>query len=128
MNLTIYQTSEIFLNEEIARVTAESPSGSFCMLPRHIDIATALVPGILSYKTPDGRERFVALNGGILTKQGDQVAIATQMAVKGELGALRKTVEKMINGIDERERRTRTAVARLEADFVKRFMEFCKNA
>ncbi len=128
MKLTICQTSEIFLNEEITRVTAESPLGSFCMLPRHTDMATALVPGIVSYKTPDGKEKFVALNGGILTKQGDQVAIATQMAVKGELGALKKAVEKMISDIDERERRTRTAVARLEADFVKRFMEFCKNA
>ena len=128
MNLTIYQPSEIFLKEEVAKVKAESPAGCFTLLPRHIDMATALVPGILSYETPMGKEVFVAVNGGILTKQGEHVAVATQTAVQGELGGLKKEVEIMIRETDERERKTRAAVARLEADFVRRFMEFRKNA
>ncbi|WP_373499915.1 F0F1 ATP synthase subunit epsilon [Desulfococcus sp.] len=127
MKLTIYQPSEIFLEEEVAKVKAESPAGCFTLLPRHIDMATALVPGILSYETPGGREGFAAVNGGILIKQGDQVAVATQMGVQGELGSLKKSVEIMIREVDEKERKTRAAVARLEADFVRRFMEFRKN-
>ena len=128
MRLTIYQPSEIFLDEEVVKVTGESPAGSFGVLPRHIDMVTALVPGILAYEKPAGGEVFVALNGGILTKQGDRIAVATRMAVRGELGALKKAIETMIHDVDERERKTRAAVARLEADIVRRFVEFGKNA
>jgi F-type H+-transporting ATPase subunit epsilon len=128
MRLIIYQPSEIFLDEEIAKVTGESPAGSFGLLPRHVDMATALVPGILAYETPAGAQVFVAINGGILTKTGDRVAVATRMAVRGELGALKKAVEAMISEVDERERKARAAVARLEADMVRRFVEFSKNA
>ncbi|MDX9817834.1 MAG: F0F1 ATP synthase subunit epsilon [Desulfococcus multivorans] len=128
MELTIHQPSEIFLNDAAVKVKAESPAGCFTLLPRHIDMATALVPGILSYETPEGREVFVALIGGILVKQGNSVTVATQMAVEGPLGDLKNAVDVMIREEDDRDRKTRAAVARLEADFVRRFMEFRKNA
>jgi len=85
------------------------------------------VPGILTYRTSGRRENFMAVNGGILVKQGDTVEVATRMAVSGELGTLHETVNRFINDMDERERRARAAVARLEADFVRRFVEFGKN-
>ena len=74
------------------------------------------------------REEFLAVDGGILVKEGETVSVATLMAVKGDLGILRKTVETFIGEQDERERKTRSAVARLEADFIRRFVEFGKNA
>ena len=49
------------------------------------------------------------------------------MAIKGELGELKNEVEKMMMDVDERERKARSAVARLEADFVRRMVEFGKN-
>ena len=66
INLEIFQPSEVFLKTTVSKVIAEGPSGSFGILPQHIDLATALVPGILLYVTDAGREAFVALNGGIL--------------------------------------------------------------
>ena len=111
MKLKIFQPSEIFLETDVEKVVGESPGGSFGILPKHIDMATALAPGILSYESEQGKEAFLALNGGILVKQGDQVAIATRMAISGELGALRGAVEKMIEEVDEKERKTRSAVA-----------------
>ena len=127
MKLKIFQPSEVFLETDVEKVVGESPGGSFGILPKHIDMAIALAPGILTYESEQGKESFVALNGGVLVKQGDQVAIATRMAIRGELGALREAVEKMIEEVDERERKTRSAVARLEADLVRRFVEFGKN-
>ncbi len=35
-----------------------------------------LVPGIISYVTTDGEERFLALDEGVLIKQGDQVYVS----------------------------------------------------
>ena len=128
MNLTIYLPSEIFLDTSVTKVVGEGPAGSFGILPRHIDFVTALVPGILRYLPASGREAFIALKGGILVKQQDQVAIATQLAIAGELGFLKETVERMVNETDDREKQARTAVARLEAGFIRHFMEFGKNA
>lgn len=127
MRLKVFQPSEIFLDEEVAKVVAEGPAGSFGILPRHLDMATGLVPGILSYWTSQGKEMFLALNGGILVKQSDDVFVATRVAIAGELGALKSSVERFMNEVDERERKARSAVARLEADFVRRFVEFGKN-
>jgi F-type H+-transporting ATPase subunit epsilon len=127
LKLRIFQPSRLFLETEATRVVAEGPDGGFGLLPRHIDVAVALVPGLLSYTSTAGEERFVALNGGILVKQGDVVSVATRMAIKGELGALKEAVERLLSEVDERERKTRSAVARLEADFVRRFVEFGKN-
>lgn len=128
MKLAIYLPSQIFLEETVVKVTAEDLAGSFGILPRHIDMATALVPGILAYATPAGEEIFVAVNGGILVKQADCVSVATRMALRGALGELRKTIETTVRDMDERERKTRAAVARLEADIVRRFMEFGRHA
>ena len=128
MRLKIFLPSELFVDTEVVKVVGESPSGSFAILPRHIDIATALVPSILAYYPAGRQELFLAINGGILVKKGDDVSVATRMAIKGELGALRDTVDKIINEVDERERKTRSAVAKLEADLVRRFVEFGKNA
>ena len=128
MRLKIFLPSELFLDTEVTKVVGESYQGGFGLLPKHIDLVTALVPGLLAYETDHGKETFLALNGGILVKQGDQVSIATRAAIHGELGALKKAVEDFITDLDEKERKTRTAVAKLEADFIRRFVEFGKNA
>ena len=127
MRLLILQPSEIFLDTPVSKVVGEGPAGSFAILPRHIDMATALVPGIMAYESDRGEESFLAVDSGILVKQGEQVRVATRMAIRGELGFLRKEVENMINEVDDREKTTRSAVARLEASFVRRFMEFGTN-
>ena len=127
VRLEICHPSEIFMDIEVDKVVAESPMGSFCILPRHIDTATALVPGILAYLNDAGEESFVAINGGILVKQGNNVLIATRMAIKGELGELRKKVEEFMDKVDEKERKTQSSLARMEADFIHRFVEFGKD-
>ena len=128
LRLKIFQPSEVFLDEEVSKVVAESGAGSFGIRPRHLDITSALVPGILSYWKAGGKETFLALNGGILVKQGEDVYVATRMAVSGELGKLNTTVEKFLSDVDEKDRKSRSAVARLEADFIRRFLEFGRNA
>ncbi|GBC61489.1 ATP synthase F0F1 subunit epsilon [Desulfonema ishimotonii] len=127
MKLIVYLPSALFLDETVVSVVAEGVAGHFCLRPRHIDFVTALVPGILAFRMPDGAERFAAVNGGILVKQGDAVRISTRYAVSGPLGQLRQAVEGMLTDADERERSARAAVARLEAGFIRRFMEFGKG-
>lgn len=114
----------VLLDREVVKVTAEAVNGSFCILPRHIDCVAPLAPGLLSFVTPSGEETFLATDAGTLVKKGQELFVSTPDAVVGpELGELRQTVVDRFERLDERERRARAALARLEADFVRRFIE-----
>jgi len=124
MHLSIFLPTSHLLEEEVLKVNGESTSGEFCLKPKHIDFVTALTPGILSYVTTSDREHFLALDQGILVKQGDQVKIAARNAVSGELGSLSQEVDKMLDENGEREKQNRSAVAKLEVGFLKRILDF----
>ena len=124
MRLKVLLPTEILLDDEVSKVCAEAENGAFCLLPRHIDFATALVPGILFFLFPDGREEFLAVDEGILVKRGPEVLVSTRNAVVGpDLGTLRQTVDEQFRTLTEHEKITRSAFARLEADLVRRFVE-----
>lgn len=124
MRLRVLAPTEIVVDEPVKRIVAEAEDGAFCLLPRHIGFVTALAPGLLSYETPEGEEVFLAVDEGILVKCGDEVRVSTRYAARGpDLDHLRETVERRVRAIDDRERRARSALARLEADLVRRFVE-----
>lgn len=124
MRLKVLLPQSVLLDREVSKVTAEAANGSFCLLPRHIDFVASLVPGLLSFETPDGEEIFLAIDEGTLIKKGPDVSVSTPDAAIGpDLGELRQTVIDRFKTLDERERRTRSALARLEADFIRRFIE-----
>lgn len=116
--------TEVLLDEEAAKVTAEAHNGSFCLLPAHIDFVAALVPGLLSFENREGEEVFLAVDDGVLVKEGQTVWVSTRNAVRGtELGRLRRTVEDTFKILDDHEKKARSAMARIEAGFVRRFLE-----
>ena len=124
MRLKVLLPTEVLVDQAVTKVIAEAQNGFFCLLPRHIDFVAALVPGLLSFVTAEGREEFVAVDEGVLVKCGPEVLVSTQDAVWGhDLGSLRQAVEERFQVLDEREQEARSALARLEADFVRRFME-----
>lgn len=127
MKLKILQPQSVFMEQTVEKMVAQGPEGAFGIRPRHLDMVAALSPGILAYWPPGAGGRFLAVNGGILVKQGKTVQVATRMAVPGDLGDLQVAVRRFVNDLDERERQTRAVVARLEADFIRRFVEFGKN-
>ena len=124
MRLKVLLPSEVLLDAAVTKVIAEAENGAFCLLPRHIDFVAALVPGLLSFETEDGREEFLAVDEGILVKCAAQVLVSTRQAVRGpDLGTLRQTIDEQFRTVDEQERKARAAAARLEADLVRRFLE-----
>ncbi len=125
MKLKILLPTEILIHEEVVKVVAEAENGSFCILPRHVDFLAALVPGIFSFVTSGGVEQFLAVDEGVLIKCGPEVLVSTRNAVRGpDLGKLEQTVEKSFQVLEDRERMARNAVAKLEANFIRRLMEF----
>lgn len=115
---------EVLVEEEVAKVTAEGPNGSFCLLPRHIDFVSLLAPGVLVFEDGGGRESFLAVDEGMLVKCGSEVMVSVLNAARSaDLGHLRQVVEEQFRALDDHERAVRTSLARLETDFVRRFLE-----
>ena len=124
MRLKVLLPAQILLDQDVGKVVAEAENGSFGMLPRHIDFVAALPPGILSYTLANEGEKFIGIDEGILVKQEKEVLVSVRNAVLGDdLSTLRDIVRETFIELDERERSGRSALARLEAGLVRRFME-----
>jgi F-type H+-transporting ATPase subunit epsilon len=124
MKLKILLPGGVLLHEEVKKIIAEAMNGSFCLLPHHIDIVAALVPGILSFVTTGGHEVFLAVDEGVLVKAGTEVLVSSTRAVPGaELGKLKETVERVFRNVDDQEKIARSTMAKLEADLVRGFLE-----
>lgn len=124
MHLQVMLPTEVLVDQPVIKVIAQAVNGTFCLLPRHIDFVSALVPGILCFCNEAGDEEFAAINEGILVKCGREVMISTLDGVRGgDLRELNALVEERFVKLDEHERKARTALARLEAATLRGFRE-----
>jgi F-type H+-transporting ATPase subunit epsilon len=123
MRLKVFLPMRIFLDQEVTKVTAEAANGSFCLLPKHIDFVAALVPGIISFESEKGEE-YLAVDEGVLVKRASEVRVSTRRAVRSkDLGEMLQIVKQEFRTLDEREKKTRSVLAKLEADFAKSLFE-----
>ena len=123
IDLKILLPDKTFLKREVKKITAEAENGWFCLLPKHVDFTTSLTPGILMLTTPEGKDVLLAIDEGILVKYGEKVIISTRNAIEGEdLGELKDRVEEIFIRTDEREKDAQIALSKLEADFVRSFL------
>lgn len=124
MRLKVLLPTKVLVDEAITRISGEDGAGSFTLLPRHIDYATALAPSLLSYAAESGDEVFLAVDEGILVKHGGQVTVSVHNATRGtDLGQLTRMIDEEFRQLDEQERRARSAAIHLESDLVRQFVE-----
>ena len=126
MNLKVLLPFQIFAAKaDVTRIVAETPDGSFGLLPHRLDCVAALAPGILTYETEADGEVFFAVDEGVMVKTGLDVLVSVRRALGGtDLGQLREAVEKEFLTLDEHEQSTRTVMAKLETGFLRRFATF----
>src|SRR6266542_300940 len=126
MQLKILLPFKIFLEEKgVKNIVAENENGFFGLLPNRLDCATILVPGILSYVNESDKEMYIAVDEGVLIKTGADVFVSVRNAIGGaDLGKLREEVKKDFLNLDEQEKKVRSVVAKLEGNFIRRFLEF----
>ena len=122
MSLRVLLPFQIFVQETgVSRIVAETPAGSFGLLPHRLDCVAALAPGILTYETEAGDEVYLAVDHGVLVKTGQEVLVSVRRALRGtDLGRLRESVEREFMALDESEKSLRSVVAKLEAGFLRR--------
>jgi len=124
MKLKVLLPTGVLVDEEVHKVGAEAEDGELTLLPRHIDLTTALPPGVLSFELPGGREEFAAIGEAVLVKCGEDVFVSTRKGVRGaELGKLREKVREEFTELDDRAETARSSLNKIEATFVHRFIE-----
>ena len=126
MNLKVLLPFGIFAEKTgVSRMVAETRDGSFGLLPQRLDCVAALAPGILIYENEAEGEVFVAVDEGVLVKNGLNVLVSVRNAIGGtDLGKLQDTVKREFLNVNEREQSVRSVMAKMESDFIRRIVEF----
>ncbi|MEX0820388.1 MAG: F0F1 ATP synthase subunit epsilon [Pirellulaceae bacterium] len=128
MKLKLLIPTDVVVDQEVTKVVAEGEHGSFCLLPQHVDFLAVLVPGLLAFEDEDGEEQFAAVDEGVLVKRGDEVLVSTRQATRGtDLDELRSTVREEFAALDDRERAAQAATAKLEASFLRSYLELVEQ-
>jgi F-type H+-transporting ATPase subunit epsilon len=124
MRLQVFTPTALLVDAAVVKVVAEGPQGYFALLPRHLDVAAALHPGLFVYVTVAGEERFLGIDEGVLVKRGREVRVSVIDAFESDdLTSLRTQVASRFLSLDDHERAARTALARLEAGAIRRVLE-----
>ncbi len=124
MKVSVLLPTEVLVDrDEVASISVDATDGKRTLKPRHIDAVMTLDPGIISY-TAEGREHLLAVDRGVLVKIGARVLISVHDGVTGDsLETLETTVEERLAVRSQQEQRALDAAARLEAGFVRRFLD-----
>lgn len=124
MNLTILLPFQVFAEKtDVLRIVAETPDGSFGLLPNRLDCVATLTPGILTYETTSEGAIYVAVDEGVLVKTGTDVFVSVRRAISGtHLDQLRDSVDKEFRALDEHEQNVRTVMTKLESGLMRRLV------
>jgi F-type H+-transporting ATPase subunit epsilon len=126
MHLKVLLPFQVLADEaDVLRIVAETPEGSFGLLPHRLDCVAALAPGILVYETAAAGEVFLAVDEGVLVKTGADVLVSVRRASRGtDLGQLRDAVTQQFLAQDAQDRSLRSVLDQLESSFLHRFAGF----
>ncbi len=126
MHLKILLPYRCFLERvDISSLVVETQEGLLGLLPLRRDCIAAMVPGILTYKTSQDEEGFVAMDEGILIKTQSEVLISVRNAIGGkDLKQLREAVDQEFLIRTEAEQTMRSILAKMESGLVGRLAEF----
>ncbi len=108
----------------VVSVRAEDESGSFGVLPGHVDLLTVLAPSVLRWRLADGTIRHCAIHGGVLTVTGgNRVAVASRRGEVGDdLAGLEAKIRRREFEESDAARRVRVDTLRLHALAVRRLV------
>ncbi len=119
----IVTPSDIKKVDNVSLFRGEDRSGSFGILPRHIEFLTILEPSI-AIALVDGTEEYFAFNGGILSFKKETLTITTKEFVQSSrIGDLRGIIERFYKEQQEKESIFHLNMKNLQKAFFKKMIE-----
>ncbi len=123
MKVRLIVPGRLLLEADVDKISAPGSEGSFQILPKHMDVVWTLQSGILILTTDD-KERYFAVNQGVLVKEKTLVQISSFQVVEStSLEELKKTVEENFRSLDEKEEKFKKILDKLEVDTLIRLAE-----
>lgn len=83
LHLKIITPQKIILETDVSSITAPSSEGEITILPYHTNLFALLIEGIVKIKY-EAKEDFLAIGGGYLETNGEEVNILVSRAYKQE--------------------------------------------
>ncbi len=75
MTLKIISTEDILFDGEVTMVVLPGESGEFTVLRNHAALVSTLMPGNVTYTTPDGAQTSLPVNGGVVDVDNNVVSV-----------------------------------------------------
>lgn len=124
MRLRVLLPFKVFVeHDDVLRIIVETRCGLLGLLPRRLDCAAELVPGILMYETAATGRVYLAVNAGVLVKAGDLVLVSVRDAMMGmTLDELHLAVMREYGRWDSKQGGERAVLAKLEGELMRRFV------
>lgn len=82
LKLKIITPKRVVVEEEIKSITAPSAEGEITVLPKHTNLFTLLVEGIIKIIKKDDEEDYLAIGGGYLETDGEEVTVLVSRAYR----------------------------------------------
>ena len=125
MRLKVLLPFEVLVDRaDVERIVAWTDHGAMGIYPKRLDCVATLAPGILTYQPAGGSELYIAVTEGALVKAGADVLVSVHRAITGhELGQLHRAVQEEFSHFDERQKKVRSVIAKLESGFIKKFLD-----
>lgn len=83
LKLQIVTPQGIAFSDDVEIVLLRSVEGQIGILPHHTRLMTQMLPGEMMVRK-NGREQFLAVGEGLVDVTGEQVSIATDMAIAAD--------------------------------------------
>ncbi len=125
MRLRIVTPLSVVIDEDgVLALRAEDATGSFGILPRHVDFLTSLAISVVSWESSNGMRHYCAVRRGVLSVGGGHdIAVATREAVPGDnLVTMDKTVLARFRADIETERVEHVESTRLHLNAIRQIM------
>ena len=128
MKLRVFTPTDVVLEEDVAHVTLEDPTGSLGVRPGHAPLVTPLVQGILIARDEEGAERYLALNRGVALVNRDRVDVVSRQAVESDdLAHLEQNVLAEFEQEENEDRSNFVAFEKMRLSFMRRLLELEKS-
>jgi len=80
----IVTPERVVFKEEISQITLPTKMGEITVLPNHIPLVSALLPGVVHVKKTNGEDEVISISGGFLEVLKDKVVILADTAERAE--------------------------------------------